>query len=729
MQLIKISISACFLLAASSSCLAQSQFYLFPVAVLEGISDGTENPSLRKGIVQALKEKYATSDMNAIADAIVIKRFEEAIRRNFPQSTVHSSQIGATATGGELEYNPNGPRCSSRFMAPVDKSYAVVLSVTRASQYRNERAGQVDIQIPITLTMQIIKPDRGRVAYTLSDTLYSPFIFSKQEADLPSTTALIRQKIIENLLGQVDHLVAESAKVFNPKSTVITVVGKSGKYLLLDGGYEVGFKKGEEPAATRIDKPSNEILFKVIATNSGHSIVRILQGDVDVGIGLNFTFENQSDDSSKPSLMPVMRFGEYGDINDQQAVISQQFIKNLGFSSRFNIVPVNTNFNNTMGLVKTYANCVEWKNFPASSPVKNSRDDLPHFFAKFDIESISPPYQNDGSINAQGISTESEEEFALATAVRLIDSKMRVHYSEVVVEPYKIKRINGKGLSTTSGMDVAIKNSVLKLATSFAKNAKLEVRELTISKVEGNRMWVSAQGLNPADISAFTVFRDLDMNFKGQKVFLPLELGDGVEPQIELDRNELVLSFSRVTNETPLPRKGDRVRFEGLAKPGAINLQRCILPDYLSDRSAYQPKFTNLFVEAAINNSPKLQLVELNENFFADTAKMLEIGNFKSGSLTKPTPANFCYQAGAAVRPDALSCQGGRCKATVVNGLIARFGNTGTVPTQQVQAAQRTEISNVQENQLQNFYSYSSMLWFDSLQGELKKQLQSFNPK
>jgi hypothetical protein len=57
------------------------------------------------------------------------------------------------------------------------------------------------------------------------------------------------------------------------------------------------------------------------------------------------------------------------------------------------------------------------------------------------------------------------------------------------------------------------------------------------------------------------------------------------------------------------------------------------------------------------------------------------------------------------------------------------LGPNGTPPSQQVQAAQRTDVSNVQEAQLQNFYGYSSMLWFDSLQTEFKKRLQAFVPK
>jgi hypothetical protein len=166
-----------------------------------------------------------------------------------------------------------------------------------------------------------------------------------------------------------------------------------------------------------------------------------------------------------------------------------------------------------------------------------------------------------------------------------------------------------------------------------------------------------------------------------------------------------------------------------LAKPGAVNVQRCALPDFSIERSVYQPKYTRLFVEAGINNSTKLQLLETNEDVYSSIIKMLDIGNFKFESITKAKPSNLCYQVGSALRPDVQNCENGRCKATVVNGLIVRFGNTGATPSQQIQSAQKTEITNIQENQLNEFYGYSSMIWFDSLQGELKNRLQNFIQK
>lgn len=714
-------------LAFSASAFAQSQFFLFPVAVLEGVSGDKPNPTLQKSVVAALKDEATRPDV------AIIRRFQEAVARAFPQSTVHASQVANAGTGGTFEFIPDG-QCNARFRVPVSASYAMVLSVTRASVYRSNRAGLVDYQIPVTLTLQIIKPEKGKVAYTLSDTLYSPFTFSAQEAALPATRALINQKVVENVMSQVDHLVGEAAKVFNPKASVVKIVGRSGKFLVLDGGFEIGFQKGESVEAKRVDKPGPDLFMKVVAANSGHSIVRLEHGDsalesrlmrdLEDGASLQFVFESAADDSAKPGLLPVTRFEEFGEVADDQRVVAEQFVKDLGFSSRFNIVPVNTNFKTTMGWVQAQANCVDWTKFPASSPTKESRTDLPHFFAQFDIAK-SEIYRNEGSRNAQGVSTESEEDFAVATSVRLVDSKMRVHFSEVVVEPYKIKRVNNRGLSTRSGMDVAVKNSVLKLAGNFAKNARLEVRDLTVSRAEGNRLWVPASGLNPADVAAFTVFRELDVSFRGQKVWMPLELGEGAEPKAALDGGEIVLNFSRISNDTPAPRRGDRVRFEGIAKPGATNVQRCATADYFSDRSAYQPPFINMFVEAAVNASPTLQVVEVGDAFYDTTAKMLDIGNFKwSGVLKKPAAPTLCYQAGAALRPDNVACEGGRCKATVVNGLILRLGDVGgAAPARQIQAAQRTEASNIAEPQLREFVAVQSMAWFDALMAEFRKRV------
>jgi hypothetical protein len=696
---------------------AQSQYYLFPIGILEGVYKDAENPVLQRSIVQLLQSG---------PDVTLINRFQDAVRQAFPQSTVHASQVCDAGTGGTYAYTP---QYNAPFRVSVKDSYAAVLSVTRASIYRNERAGLVDYQIPVTLTLQIIKPNEGKVAYTLSDTFYSPFTFSKQEDALAATRALINQKVIENMMTQVDFLVKEATKAFNPKASTIKVIGKSGKYYVLDAGYEVGFIKGDQPEAERVDQPGKELFFKVISAASGHAIVRLEQGDLDVGASLKFLFGASADDSQKPGLLPVARFDQFGEQFDDQVAIGQQFVKNLGFSSKFNIIPVNTNFKKTMGIIQSQANCVAWEKYPGSSPAKESRTDLPRFFAQFDLAK-SDIYRNEGARGSQGIATETEENFGVATSVRLIDSRMRVHYSETVVEPFKIRRVNNGGQTTRSGLDVAIKNSVLKLSTNFAKNAKLEVRDLVISKVDGNRIWVPASGLNPSDISNFSVLRELDVSYKGQKVQLPLELGEGSEPKVSAEGNELVLTFSRITNDTPLPRKGDKIRFEGLAKPGSINVQRCNLPDYFSDRSAYEPKFTNMFVEAAINASPKLQMIEVSDDFFDMTTKLLDLGNFKSGSIQKSSTPAVCYQAGAAARPDGVKCENGRCSATVVNGLIVRFGPAPIGPSnQQVQAAQQTQVSNILESSQREFLGFNSMLWFDTHQAELKKKLQNFSPK
>lgn len=724
MKIQKTVLMGLALLAWSTHVFSQSQFYLFPVGVLDGISGNSKNPTLNKGIVEALTDNVTQPD------AQIIKHFQAAVLKAFPQSTVSPTQIAETATGGSYEYiDAVGSQCDKKFKVPITASYAVVLSVTRASEYRNERAGQIDIQIPITLTLQIIKPDRGRVAYTLTDTQYSPFIFTKEEVNLPATKDIIRKRVIANMFSQVDYLVSEAKKVFNPKSNEVKIIGKSGKYFVLNGGYEIGFNiKNPEIEAFNTEKPNEQYLVKVISAKSGHTIVREMQGKLEEGMSLSFIFESNADDSSKPGLMPITNFDQQGQKSDLQTAMAQQFIKNLGFSSRFNIVPVNTSYKSIMDTIQSQVFCdVDWGKYPASNPIKGSRTDLPQFYAKFDVES-SKIYRNDGAKNAQGISTESEEDFAIATSVSLIDSKMRVHYSEAVVEPYKIRRVNGSGLSIQSAQDVAVQNAVLKLANNFSKNAKLEVRDLNINKIEGNKLWVSAKGLGALDITTFTVYRELGVEFKGQKVLLPLELGEGVEP-LSQQGDELVISFSTVTTETPLPRKGDKIRLEGLAKPGAVNVQRCALPDFSIERSVYQPKYTRLFVEAGINNSTKLQLIETSEEVHSSIIKMLDVGNFKSDSITKANPSNLCFQVGSALRPDVQNCESGRCKATVVNGLIVRFGSTGTTPSQQVQAAQKTEITNIQENQLNEFYGYSSMMWFDSLQGELKNRLQNFVQK
>jgi len=136
-----------------------------------------------------------------------------------------------------------------------------------------------------------------------------------------------------------------------------------------------------------------------------------------------------------------------------------------------------------------------------------------------------------------------------------------------------------------------------------------------------------------------------------------------------------------------------------------------------------KPKFASVFIENAINASPRLQMQELTEGLDVRINTLLSSGMFRADIKSAQRPV-ACFQPGFAIRVDTPKCEAGFCNASVLNGLITRF----RLPAGQkdIQAAQRTAVEGVPEVQRDQYLSLQSMVWFNQLQSELKKKLVSF---
>ena len=111
--------------------------------------------------------------------------------------------------------------------------------------YKVERGEVLEILVPVTLSLQLVKPEKAKVVYSVSDTLYTNFKFSKEEYVQPETQALIRKKVLEGIDNQLVELVGQLKKGFQPQSAIANVIGTSGKFAVIDAGYEKGLVVGD----------------------------------------------------------------------------------------------------------------------------------------------------------------------------------------------------------------------------------------------------------------------------------------------------------------------------------------------------------------------------------------------------------------------------------------------------------------------------------------------------
>ena len=710
-----------YLFLTSPSLAQQSQFYVYPISTIDGLTNATDNALIDPRVREILGEDA----VRKIADTFV-KSTVDAYKGAVVSGTQVSDRF---AIGASYRYMPSA-ECAddSAFSVPIKRAYAAVLGITRGSIYTVDKKGVTELLIPVTLNLQIWKPEKAKVAFSVADTIYTPFRFATSEVQSPAAKALIRTTLLENINQQVAFLVQESAKKFKPKESVIKVIDKDGAYVVVDGGMEAGFSVANgqigQISGNLIGRPGatgdDEIIFEVLSAVSGYAILKPASGGATPsqvqalrpGAQLRFPFESEADDSEKPVLLPITGF-DAGSADENSA--AEIFSKSVGFASKFQILTVSGSATETHKLIVNQTRCAPWDKYDVKAQA-SLRKDMPSFFAKFDLQQTDV-LRKEGD---RGVKT--EDEFAVLASIKLLDQKMNVHYSEVAVEPYRLTKTAGQGLQEKNAIQVATKNALLKLSANFAKDAKLESRELRIAKVEGSKLWVPAPGvtLEQLDAAKLSFYRELTIAVGGKKVLLPLRLGES--SAMELVGRDLVVTFSKIDNEYT-PRAGDLVRFAGLSKPGALKIARCEGEDFVSDRTVIKPKFASVFIENAINASPRLQMQELSEGLDERINALLRNGMFQADIKSAQRPI-ACFQPGFAIRVDAPKCEAGVCNASILNGLITRF----RLPAGQkdIQAAQRTAVEGVPEVQRDQYLSLQSMAWFNQLQSELKKKLVSF---
>jgi hypothetical protein len=702
------------LVCASNVIAQQAPFYVFPIQTIDGLTNASDNALIEPRVREFLGE----SAVKRIADV-----FSGSVVESFKGAVVSGAQVRETSTmGTTYQYLPSVQCSDDVFSVPISKAYGAVLGITRGSIYTIDKKGITEILIPITLNLQIWKPEKTKIAFSISDTVYSPFRFASNEVGRDSVKSLIRSQLLENIEKQTAFLVQESAKQFKPKDSILKIHGKDGGFIVVEGGKEAGFVVGEQVSANLVG-PANEnteggaIYSDVISAVSGVAILKPSTGGVSPaqlqrlvsGARLRFQLDQESDDSEKPVLLPITGF----DANSiEENAAAEIFVKSVGFSSPFQVVSISKGATETHKLIKNQTRCTSWEKYDAAAQA-TTRKDTPNFFAKFDLQQ-SEILRKEGE---GGVKT--EDEFAVMASVKLLDHKMNVHYSELVVEPYKLVKTAGQGLQEKNATQIAAKNALLKLAASFVKDSKLESRELRVSKVDGTKVGVQVSGLTPEQLESATpsFYRELNVQVAGKKVLLPLRLG---EPSaMARDGNDLVFDFPGIEKEYA-PKAGDLVRLSGLSKPASLKIVRCVGDDFVSERTVIRPKFSSAFIENAVNASPKLQMVEVAEGLDTRINTLLKVGLFEPVVQAPPTPT-ACFQPGFAIRVENLKCETGLCGASVLNGLIAKL----RLPSgaKDVQSVQRTAVEGFPEQQRDQYLSLRSMVWFNQLQADLKKKL------
>lgn len=688
-----------------------AQFHLFPIKEIEGVSTAARKsyPLLDARVMDMLFE----GEPGKLAQRQLVQQFVARLNDAYPTSLVHPRQVFDVKVGsGQRFVDDDGLACKSSPSVAVSDTYAVVLGITRASIYEVVKGANVEVLIPLTLNIQFVRPSLGKVVYTLSETVYSPFKFTRAEYESGAVAQVIRDTLVRNAGSQAASLVAAARKAFDPKDVNIKLSARDGDFFVTDRGAEAGFVKGEQVEAR--DANARAYLFDVLYAENGYAVVKPAVGSVSVGDSLSFTFEGAADASNKPRVMPVLpRQG--GD--PWAASVADLFAKDIGFKASFQVDAADVNFAQTRELVTRSANCVNWEQVAGMAGTSRPAKDIPDYFLRF-----TPVVSPSATLAGAG-GTRTAEMFHTLVTAQVVDRFGRVIYSGAGDNDYTIERVAGEGLSLAQATEISLKNATGKLAKNFVANVRFAPRDYKVVRVDKDKVWVGGlAGMSLGEPVAFDLLHPLDAKVGGKQALLDLEAGS-TAGQLVVQGELVGFPYTVVNPALPRPRTGDLLRMHTEAPPMATRVIDCNEPVYIGQNNLAEVSYAAPLVRHALYQSKKFAAYVGDPEFYADANKLLADGLF-SLSLAPPQ-GPLCVQPGYAIREEAASCDAsGQCKATVAMGLVARIKQSGQVQKTYT-AGLRSEFSDFPSLGKNAFYGYRELANGLSLQADLINKLNS----
>ena len=695
---------AAFILCAGLSTIATAaNYYVFPIEEIEGL-----NKVDKAANVRPLIDSRAVDLLPPDAQKKILGTLAKTLSIAYPSSIIHSQQV-RDALKGKHQYLPNGTSCGEGFVAPIASSYAIVAGITRASYYQVDRGENIEILVPITLNIQVVKAERAKIAYSTSSTQYTPFIFTKKEMEGHGAKDAMIKALTQNTINQLTELLEHLKNSFNPKDTRVKLLSGTKDFVVADKGFDVGFRTGDELEAHALNGVDAAVIFKVLSVDRNYSVLKSLDGSPKIGTDYNFVFEGAAEDGNKPKLMPVPKLESVWSVG-----VADLFTKDIGFGAAFEMSPVDVNFQDTMNSISRLANCVPWGKYPSAAKVFDSRLDHPDYFLRFELGQ-SPVFLQQGSA-----AVKSEETFITVLTAQVADKEGNVIFSVMGKDTYLLERVSKQGISLENAKEISTKNALVDLIKSFRQNVKLEPKEFVISDVRSQKF--TAKGLEvPAGQNVtYEVFHPTGLKANGVDVFVKLILDAGAEPPVS-SAGQTVFSYANASPDYPPLSNGDLLRVLTMPKGNMPELSACGSV-YLGKDSLIAEQLVPILNDVAYRSQNHIVSLAGPE-FYESTNKLLKDGFYKI-RLKMHSPTDMCFKPGYMVKLNEKKCDADACDGKLMTAIKLVIEKKGT-EIKDSAIGEQTVVKGFNEKQAENLAGVRALISGLNIAPELSKRFNS----
>ena len=719
---------------------AEFQYFVFPMQDIIGVPNIGQSSYGSLINKQALDELLfplpSSSDQKRIGRDEFHQYFQKKLQETYSGATVHPTQIGNGRSFNQYQFAANRG-CSSDtslFRTPIADSYAVSLGLTRLSLFRNDFDKYVQVFVPVTFTVQFIRPHGLQIVFSKSQTEYVGREFTKQEALDASgkfnnqTIQILRDLVTKAAMRSVDKLMLSAKTGFSPKQAPVGVVDWKGDYVILDKGPDAGFSSSQT-YTVYLPNDENEYYFQVLRTQSGWTVGKFEDGmpKISKGMKLNVAFTSVGKDDSKPDLMPLINSNvkDVGVISDEEFRNSlvEYFSSNVGFGAPFNLSTLSPILENIGSDIKRDANCVDpkvYETIPGLSRVSTVNRQTPAFFLAFDMAK-SQAFRTELTGG-----TKSRDVFRMVENIRISDRENNVVHSTLAEFKAENEIAYGKGLNLREVEELALKNVSTLAAQSLISNLKINPREFTVQVVEPGRIKLSkAAGTNFE--AGSILLRPLGVNVNGSPVYLPFS-----EMDVALSSDTPTVEGSdlwvKVNDPKKTLRPGDVLRsVQFIDKKDKIS--SCAKPVFEIPNNAIKINNTavaNLIATHALVTSGRFNVVEPDFLSIQATNKKLEALFYKEFISDKASTVGFCYTPAIWIKDENSQCTApNNCSisGSIGSGILIdkdqKFWKRDLIVS-------KFSANEIEQNSKARFFELKAFEAFAATAAELSKKLAGF---
>lgn len=596
-------------LCAGLSCLAQAAGpALYPVRQLIGYGgDATQKKLLDPLFVAALESRGA---------AHYVQLWQDEFARQF-------AERAATTIDGRNRL----------------KTFAASLQLTRASHYQVPGLdGTVTHFLPLTLALHISNPLTGEVVYSTSKTRYELFkVMQDSEPDA------VRQQAISlyqaNVQQVIKSLVAEAARNFRPLEVSATLTQTWQGLYVLDRGQDAGLAAGDD-----VQDASGNLLKLVHAGRSYAVAEPVLVGKLDKGTRFSRYVTMSVNDIRKPRLL-ILPDAAREDGGDD--VVNELFAQLLPAQTAFSLMPVNRNHQQVLDALARDTDI-------GQSVVKQNRA-LPDFFIRLHT---APRLIYELPTNSATVVHRLYEASAFG---EVLDASGRVVFASSASSRIDDEVVNGSGFDMAAREQILLKNVLQELADRFGREVNFRSISASVTRVDGEQVWVedSAAALEPG--MPVRIFRTLDSR-SGEAVQVPIWEGRVQSRAGNTALVQLVLPQTSALRSS-LPQVGDSIvsRRTGRAlATDAVRVQMCAGGS--QQQGDWQLPAFGLFAYYAAAEHGQLPFYTRWQETAASIDQLTRYAGFRAPVQTYKAPDTaWCLQPASKIEVLGRECTDGRC--------------------------------------------------------------------